>query len=257
MIPVQFKPVIHRYDCVESTNDQLKQLALEGAPEGTLVFAKEQTRGKGRLGRSWLSPAGGLYVSVILYPLTIRRITDLPFLVGVAVVQTLQQFLPKSHQISLKWPNDVLVNNQKVAGILSEAFGDEKFYGGVIGVGLNVNVTAAQLNEFQQKQFKATSLSILLEGEATDIEEVFSVFQAKLFNLYRFYQEKGFAPIQALWEKNCGMLGKKIEVQGVEPKGSTVTGILWGISDRGGLVVDIGQTDKLEILSGELTCCWY
>lgn len=79
-----------------------------------------------------------------------------------------------------------------------------------------------------------------MDGEQVDMDEVLNIFQAKLFNLYRFYQEKGFAPIHALWEKNCAMVGKKVEIQGVEPHKTNITGTLWGISERGGLMIDTG-----------------
>jgi len=257
MIPANFEPLLYRFEVVNSTNEKLKELALKGAPEGTMVFAKRQTHGRGRLGRFWHSPLGGFYLSVLLYPLTPKRITDLPFLMGVAVVQTLSQILPKVFEVSLKWPNDVLVNKKKIAGILSEAFGENEFYSGILGVGININTPLKDLEDFQEKPFQATSVSSLMEGEELDIDEVLSIFQSKLFNLYRLYQEKGFAPIHALWEKNCAMIGKKVEVKDVEPNRMVVTGVVKGISERGGLVVDSGGSDKVEILSGDLTCCWF
>jgi BirA family biotin operon repressor/biotin-[acetyl-CoA-carboxylase] ligase len=257
MIPVNFKPQLYRFDSVSSTNDKLRELALKGAPEGTLVFAKKQTHGRGRLGRQWHSPMGGFYLSVLLYPLTPKRITDLPFLAGVAIVQTLSQILPKVFDVSLKWPNDILVNRKKISGILSEAFGENEFYGGIIGIGINVNTPLKELEDFQEKPFQATSISALMDGEQLDMDDVLNIFQAKLFNLYRFYQEKGFAPIHALWEKNCAMVGKKVEIRGVEPHKTNLTGTLWGISERGGLMIDTGAAERVEILSGDLTCCWF
>lgn len=257
MIPLHFEPLVYQFDLLGSTNDKLKELALQGAPEGTLVFAKKQTKGRGRLGRVWHSPQGGFYVSVLLYPLSAKRITDLPFLVGVAATQTLQQVLPKMVEVSLKWPNDILLNGKKVAGILSEAFETEKFFGGIIGIGINVNTQVAELDTFQTRPFQATSIRAFMEGEEVALDQMFEIFKVKLFNLYRFYQEKGFAPIQALWEKNCKMLGKQIEIQGVEPKNATVTGFFKGLSDRGGLMLEISGQEQIEIISGELTCCWY
>lgn len=257
MIPANFEPPLYRFDVVTSTNDKLKELALKGAPEGTLVFAKKQTQGRGRLGRSWHSPSGGFYLSVLLYPLTPKRITDLPFLAGLAVVQTLSQLLPKVFEVSLKWPNDVLVNKKKIAGILAEAFGENQFYSGIIGTGININTPLKDLEDFQEKPFQATSVSTLMDGEELDLDEVLIVFQSKLFNLYRLYQEKGFAPIHALWEKNCTMIGKKVEIKDLESKQPALAGIVRGISERGGLVLEVDGTEKQEILSGDLTCCWF
>jgi BirA family biotin operon repressor/biotin-[acetyl-CoA-carboxylase] ligase len=183
MIPPDFEPKIHRFDSLGSTNEKLKELALQGTAEGTIVVAKQQTRGRGRLGRSWNSPEGGLYLSVLLYPLVTKRITDLPFLVGVAVAQALQELLPKIVEVSLKWPNDVLADRKKIAGILSEAFEDEKFFGAVVGVGINVNTASHELQAFQTNPFKATSMSQFLEGTNTDVEAVLEIFKIKLFNL--------------------------------------------------------------------------
>jgi len=257
MIPVQFKPELYRFKTLTSTNDKLKELALQGAPEGTLVLAENQTQGRGRLGRNWHSPVGGFYISALLYPLTPKNITDLPFLMGVCVIQTLVQILPKFFEISLKWPNDVLVNQKKIAGILSEAFGESDFYGAVVGVGININTSLQQLENFQEQPFQATSVNALMEGEQINLEEVLDLFQMKLFNLYRFYQEKGFAPIRALWERNCLMIGKKIQLKGVDFSSGTVEGIFSGLSDRGGLLLDMGnQGEKTEVLSGDLTCFW-
>lgn len=257
MIPLQFKPELYRFKTVTSTNDKLKELALKGAPEGTLVLAEHQTHGRGRLGRNWHSPFGGFYISALLYPLTPKQITDLPFLMGVCVIQTLSQILPKVFDTSLKWPNDVLVNQKKIAGILSEAFGENEFYGGIVGVGININTSLQQLEDFQEQPFQATSVAALMEGEQVNLEEVLDVFQLKLFNLYRFYQEKGFAPIRALWERNCMMIGKKVQVKGVEFSTGTVEGFFSGLSDRGGLLLDTGnQGERTEVLSGDLTCFW-
>ncbi|NDC23965.1 MAG: biotin--[acetyl-CoA-carboxylase] ligase [Proteobacteria bacterium] len=196
-------------------------------------------------------------MSVLLYPLVPKRITDLPFLVGIAVTQTLQQALPKYLEVSLKWPNDVLVNQKKIAGILSEAFDHNEFYGAVVGVGINVNLEPAELAPFEKNLFSATSVQAITGETGTSLEDILTIFKVKLFNLYRVYQEKGFAPIQALWERNCKMIGKKIEIRNVEPKGETVVGNFWGLSERGGIVLEIPGKDKMEILSGELACCWF
>lgn len=257
MIPLHFKPELYRFKSLSSTNDKLRELALAGVPEGTLVVAEEQTQGRGRLGRRWHSPPGGFYLSALLYPLTPKQITDLPFLMGVSVVQTLNQLLPKLFEVSLKWPNDVLVNDQKIAGILSEAFGENEFYGGIVGVGININTPAKELTVFEKQPFQATSFHCLVGAARWDLDEVLEIFQAKLFSLYRFYQEKGFAPIRALWEKNCSMLGKHVQIKSPEFRSGEIQGVFIGLSDRGGLILDTGKTgEKTEVLSGDLACSW-
>lgn len=118
-----------------STNDDLRRLALEGAPQGTAVLARRQTSGRGRAGRHWSSPDGGLYLSVLLRPsMPLERWGLLPLACGAAVVATLRE---EGFPAALKWPNDVLLDGRKVAGVLVETrLGEERF--AVVGIGANL-----------------------------------------------------------------------------------------------------------------------
>ncbi len=127
---------LHAHDSLGSTNDEARRLAAEGAPPGVVVTARQQTKGRGRFGRRWSSPPGNLYASFLLRPgVPAARAAELGFVAGLAVMDACDALLPAEQRVSLKWPNDVLLDGAKLAGILTETTGD----GAVIaGIGLNV-----------------------------------------------------------------------------------------------------------------------
>src|SRR3954468_19309176 len=110
---------VRHYDSIGSTNDEARRLAKEGAPHGTVVHADEQTAGRGRLMRTWFSPPGNLYMSILLrLDIPAPRLSELSFVASLAVAQTVEALLPKRLRPVLKWPNDVLVEDAKICGIL-------------------------------------------------------------------------------------------------------------------------------------------
>ena len=155
---------------VGSTNDNAKQLAEAGAPEGTLIWAREQTHGRGRQGRHWSSPPGNLYASLILRPsIAVDQAPQFSFVAAVAMADTLASLLPApATQVCHKWPNDVLVAGRKIAGILLESsVGD----GGVLEwlvVGVGVNVHSHPLNgDYEPTSLRAQGLEIETEAVLT------------------------------------------------------------------------------------------
>ncbi len=134
---------VHFFPAIASTQDEATRLAHAGAPEGTLVVAGRQTRGRGRVGRTWFSPAGaGLYASVVLRPpAPPAQWPALSVLAGVAVVEELQRQGVAGAR--LKWPNDALIEGRKVAGILTDAFPDAGF--AVLGIGLNASFQGVEV----------------------------------------------------------------------------------------------------------------
>src|SRR5580693_2293306 len=120
---------------IGSTNDEARRLANEGAPHCTVVHADEQTAGRGRLAHTWFSPPGNLYLSILLRTgQPASRAAELSFVAALAVAETVEALLPRQIRAMLKWPNDVLVNGAKIAGILLEQVDDAT----VLGIGLNV-----------------------------------------------------------------------------------------------------------------------
>lgn len=253
-------PKIYRHESVNSTNAKLKEFIRKGASSGTVVVAESQTEGRGRMGRTWHSPSGGLYFSVYFVPKNAKRLTDFSLLAGVAVAQTIKSLLPKAKEISVKWPNDCLVDWKKIAGVLCETVGDTP-HAVIIGIGVNINTTKRELEPFLKNPFSATSVALEEAGENHSIESLFDTMLTKLFELYRIYEEQGFATIKRLWELNCLMIGKKIELcepghQETDGVRGKVTGTFLGIDDSGALLLLNQKNEKKSYVSGEITCFW-
>ncbi len=256
---------VYRFESVHSTNLKMKELIHKGgAQSGTVVVAEHQTEGRGRLGRSWASPVGGLYVSLLWVPKNPKRMTDFSILAGLAVSQTVKALLPKSKDVSVKWPNDCLVDWKKIAGVLCETVGDPPS-AVIIGMGINVNTKASDLEPFLKNPFSATSMLLETEGDQP-IDVVLETLLTKIFQLFAVYEKEGFAAIRYLWEKNCLMVGKKIELRdpGYQPadgdRGKT-TGFFLGIDDSGALLLAKQKKDDEKMvttsyISGEIACFW-
>src|ERR1700693_720928 len=140
---------VWHHDKIGSTNDEARRLAHEGAPHGTVVHADEQTSGRGRMAHTWFSPPGNLYLSILLRTgQPAARAAELSFLAALAVADTVEALLPRQIRTMLKWPNDVLVNGAKIAGILLEQADDAT----IIGIGLNILQAPSNL------AYKATTI---------------------------------------------------------------------------------------------------
>jgi len=220
-------------DTVGSTNTEAKRLADEGiepVSDFTLIWAKEQTAGKGRRGRSWTSPPGNLYTSIVLRP--DAPVADLPaysFIAALAVVEALKGFSPTTHQVHCKWPNDVLVNGKKVAGILMEtASGDSnraKWL--VIGMGLNVGTHP------EDTAYPATSLSA--EGWDTSLEAILGGYCERFLNWSQRWEAEGFDAIRRSWLSHSLGQGEPIRVRLAD---GDVTGIFEDMDETGALVIN-------------------
>ncbi len=194
-----------------STNDIVERLARDGVPEGVVVFAESQTRGRGRLGRRWLSPAGkGLWFSVLLRPrLRPQHATQLT----VAAAAALRRGIEKQSGLraQIKWPNDILVNDRKVAGMLTElnAELDQVKYL-ILGIGIDVNL---QLADFPPElKTAATSLKIEL-GKPVGRAELAITILRELDRDYARVLAGNFPAIAEEWEGHCTTLGQAVEIR--------------------------------------------
>ena len=183
------------YDRLGSTNDEAKHLAREGAADGTVVWAREQTSGRGRRGRSWVGLPGNLYISVILRPgCPAAAGAQLGFVAALAVGETIRSVAPARAVLAYKWPNDVLLNGRKISGILLES---EMTAAGaldwlVAGIGLNLAA--------HPEGTSYPSSSLQAEGCAPlDAAGALSSLAAHLDLLRRRWQAQGFAAIRAAW----------------------------------------------------------
>jgi BirA family biotin operon repressor/biotin-[acetyl-CoA-carboxylase] ligase len=235
------------HESLASTNDRALALANEGAPEGTIVVAREQGAGRGRRGHSWTSPPGGLYVSLVLRPeeAMLRRLPA-TLLGGLAVAQALEGF---DVQAELKWPNDVLVDGRKVAGILGEmSRGEDSGYRLVLGVGINVTTPASALGG----DLQGLATSVLAEtGRTLSLSDVLSAFLGHFSSHYRAIQRGGGAVILAMASARMPLLGQPIRVRMTPEK--VLTGIASGLSATGGLVLEHEDGQRREVLlAGEV-----
>jgi BirA family biotin operon repressor/biotin-[acetyl-CoA-carboxylase] ligase len=228
---------------VGSTQDEARSLALEGEPEGLAIMALEQEKGRGRLGRSWVSPPGkNVALSMILRPPTPPR--DAPLLgmlASIAVAETLESVGLTG--IGLKWPNDVLLDERKVAGILSEArtTGSEIEFV-IIGIGLNVN---AALQDFPPGlRRKATSMAAS-SGKAWDPKEIAELLIERMGILFDRVAREGRRFIVPLWKTRWLHRGRVL-VRG------EVEGVAEGLTEDGALLLKTHEGVVVRIDSGEV-----
>ncbi len=193
-----------------STNDEAKRLAATGANDGTVVWAREQTAGRGRRGREWASPAGNLYFSVLLRPgKSPVESAQLSLVAAVALSDAIAAILPENADLRCKWPNDVLVNGGKVAGILLESAGaaSGRMTDWVV-VGCGVNIADHPVNTL----YPATDLQV--EGAATaSVETVLALFLETFFGWRGRWMESGIEPVRAAWIARAAGLGQEITVR--------------------------------------------
>ena len=221
---------------VGSTNDEATRLAETGAAEGTVVWSREQTGGRGRRGRHWASPIGNLYSSTILRPAcSAPRAAELGFVAALAVAD----MVPAGRDVRVKWPNDVLVDGGKIAGILPEsaigAGGEVEHV--VLGIGVNV-AFAPQLPDMRYP-------GAALGGS---VEEALEKLTASLATRLAQWRLKGFEMIRAAWLAKAGPLGLEVDVRlGQE----LVRGRFAGVDREGALLLDTPAGPR-KIVAGEL-----
>jgi BirA family biotin operon repressor/biotin-[acetyl-CoA-carboxylase] ligase len=242
-----FGRTLHLLAQTTSTNDDVKALALGGAPEGTVVLAEQQTRGRGRQGRPFVSPAGvGIYLSVLVRPtIDLARLPQLTLMVAVATADAITDVCGLS--IHLKWPNDVEIDGKKVAGILTEAVlrpGEPPIV--IIGIGINVNTTLEQFPPGLHA--RVTSLA-LATGAPVSRPHVIAPLLARLEEIYHTFQHAGVAPILERWRHYSRLPGRVVQFsQATE----TQTGRVIGLDDDGALVVQTVDGVHHHLVSGDV-----
>ncbi|UCG20809.1 MAG: biotin--[acetyl-CoA-carboxylase] ligase [Deltaproteobacteria bacterium] len=238
---------IHFYDAVESTNLIAIELAQEGEAEGTVVLADQQLGGRGRGDRSWHSPAGvGIYCSVLLRPKMVPAKGQLiTLMAGVSIVKAITLKTGLSPRV--KWPNDILINDKKVAGILleSKVSGEQIGYS-VLGFGINVNNGSADFP--QGMEFNASSLFLELNrlvDRSTLIIEVF----AELERLYHQLQGEDFLEVLEQWRYYSSTLGQRVRIW---QKDRATEGIAVDLAEDGGLLVRAEGGKQIVVHAGDV-----
>jgi BirA family biotin operon repressor/biotin-[acetyl-CoA-carboxylase] ligase len=232
------------FDRVVSTNDEARRLAASGAADGTVVLAREQTGGRGRQGRAWASPPGNVYASFVLRPaVPAARAAELGFVAALAVADTVAALAPPGAAIRCKWPNDVLANGRKVAGILPEAAlkpeGDVDYV--VLGIGLNV------AHHPDDTARPATSLAAF--GARAGADEAAAALVAALGGWRRRWEAEGFAPVRETWLARAAGLGAEIRVR---LGAGEIGGRFAGLDEKGALLLDGGEGGVTRVAAGDV-----
>jgi len=238
---------IYYFPELESTNIMAKEKALLGAKkinEGTVIIAEEQSAGKGRLGRKWFSPRGGIWLSIILFPQLlpsyIPRITLMTAVVLVKAIEICTQI-----KAQIKWPNDILVNEKKICGILTEMNAELDLINWVVvGVGINVNIDYQ--NFPRDIQEKTTSLKEIEKKEISRVRLV-QVFFKEFEKYYEILKNKEFSFILREWKIYSHTLGKKINV---DMGDQIISGEAVDINEIGALILKKESGKLIEIISG-------
>lgn len=230
------------YQQLRTTMETARELANKGTAEGTVVIAGTQTAGKGRIGRTWLSPEGSLAMSIVLKP-DIKNLPQLVMIASLAVVRAIRQVAGlKAH---IKWPNDIMLKGKKVCGILieNEVRGDSVNFA-IIGIGINVNFNPLNFPEI------ADIATCLSHESGTEISYV-ELTATLLSELERLYLEaQAGAPVHREWQKNMETLGKRIKVN----TGKTVEqGKAEKVTENGNLILRHDDGSLTEIVAGDVT----
>ncbi len=234
------------YNTVDSTNNVAFGLAERGASCGTAVFAEAQSEGKGRLGRTWISPAAkGIYLSLILRPkITSGKASLITLLAAISCAEAIREVC--ALQALIRWPNDILVNNKKVCGILTEMQTDNnkaKFI--ILGIGINVNTPLSKLPP------AATSLQKEAKGAKVQFSrlELARQLLRQLDREYLYFQRRGSAKLITRWSNLSAFSGRRVKVSFTD---SSIEGQAQGIDQQGALIVRLDNGFRQHVLAGDV-----
>jgi BirA family biotin operon repressor/biotin-[acetyl-CoA-carboxylase] ligase len=236
-------PAVEWPEDVTSTSDRLKTLARGGAPEWTVVLADRQAAGRGREGRTWASPPGGLYLSVLLRP-RLERVGLLPLAAGVAVAEAAGELGVRTE---LKWPNDVLASGGKLAGILCEASsGQTGVEWVVLGIGMNVSLDPAQLPD----ELEGAVASLTGEGAVKPaLPALAAAVLARLGVCYDQLRSSPASVVSAWRSRAVPWWGRVVDVRTGE---GALRGRMREVDDEGALVIELEGGGRRRLLSGEV-----
>ena len=254
LTPLELRPLlgthdlgsqIHAFEELPSTSDRAKELAEEGAAHGEVVIAETQTAGRGRRGRTWVSPPRkNLYLSVVLRPeLPPARAPELTLVASIAVCDALRQ---AGVDAGIKWPNDVLAGGRKVAGILTELAAEpDQVQWVVLGIGVNLN---ARPDDFPPELRDEATSALVERGEPVPRALFAAALLAGLEEWLDRHAEEGFAAIRDGWRARNVTLGREVTVRA---EGRVVTGVAEDLDPAGALLVRT-EAGVERILSGDV-----
>lgn len=233
-----------------STNTAAAELARRGQREGTVVIADSQTNGRGRRGRRWISPAGkNLYLSIILRPvMPPGDASTLTLMSAVACVSAMQRL--SSLPLSIKWPNDLMIADKKLGGILTEIKANSAGIDyAVVGIGININLDAADMHD----DIRETATSIMLQTGRPQSRTEYALEILKSFDYwYTVLSEAGKSPIIGSWLRLSSTIGRAVSVTTGQGK---FTGLAEGIDTEGALILRVGDNSIMKIREGDVNYC--
>ena len=239
---------IRVFEETTSTNDVIEKLARDGVKEGAVVFAESQTKGRGRLGRKWISPARkGLWFSILLRPdLTPQEATQLTVASATALRRAIET--ETELQPEIKWPNDILIRGKKVAGILTEMSAElDRVKHVILGIGVDVNLTATEL----PPDLRVTASSLRIEsGKMISRADLATEILRELDNDYAKIRAGDFASLADEWEKHCATIGRHVTVQ---MSGRELRGRAESLDDDGALLLRTEHGHLERIIGGDVT----
>lgn len=235
------------YEEIDSTNDEARRLAEGGAAHGAFIWAHRQTNGKGRRGREWISHDGNLFVSILLEPdCQVSRIPQLSFVASLAIADSISPLLVDDSQLECKWPNDLLLDRKKLAGLLLESFETIEDVGtkrwAVIGVGMNIE-SCPDDTDIPATYLKEAGV------ELVSAKIILSRFIHHFMEWYGVWQQKGFPTIRAAWCERCAGIGEEIKVQLPD---ETIHGLFEELDAKGNLVLKMANGDQRLISAGDI-----
>jgi BirA family transcriptional regulator, biotin operon repressor / biotin---[acetyl-CoA-carboxylase] ligase len=239
---------VHWFEEVESTQLVARDLARDGAPEGTIVIAERQTAGRGRLGRQWHSPLGlNLYCSIVLRPpLAPGAVPRVALVIGAAAAAAIAE--ETGLRPAIKWPNDVLLGGRKVVGILVEMESEmERVHHVIAGIGVNLN---APIGSFPRALRRKASSLLAVTGRRVDRAAFTGRLLAALEARYGRFLSVGFSSVRAEWESFSCLTGRDVRVAGADGE---VAGRVLGLDDDGALRLRTTDGGAVRIVAGEVT----
>lgn len=240
--------VVHHFDEIDSTNRHAMEIARRGAVEGEVVVAEAQRAGRGRLGRSFFSPAGvSFYGSIILRPnIPPARAPQITLLAGLAVAESVERHA--GMRPGLKWPNDVRLGDLKIAGILTEMESEaDRVLHVVCGPGVNLNVPPAAF----PSELRAVATSILAAtGRYVDRAAFAADLFASFERLYDEFLEHGLRHLGERWNSYSILTGEWVRVEG---PGEVAEGRVLGIDENGALRLEKGRGEVVRAIAGDVT----
>lgn len=256
LIPSEINPIlktkwigktIHYFHTLDSTNAKAYQLALNGAEEGEVVIAEFQEKGRGRLGRHWFSPPFlNLYVSIILRPkISPHQASLITLMAAVATADAIQKFsglLPL-----IKWPNDILLHDRKVAGLLNEIHSEmDRIHFVILGIGVNLNMSEKMFS----KEIRSVATSLKIEMGQTISRKAFlqSLLQ-ELEKWYTIFIKEGNAIILKAWRDRAHIKGRRVKVTSF---GEKLVGMAVDVDSDGALILETEDGKRERVVAGDI-----